>query len=308
MAAKNTVLVVDDEPNIVELNRMYLESAGYRVVAAATGGEALDRLKALAADPGVLKVGQNLKYDLLVLARHGIAIAPYDDTMLISYALDAGRGTHGMDALSERHLGHQPISFDTVTGTGKNRITFDRVPPDRATAYAAEDADVTFRLWQALKPRLPAEAKTTVYETLERPLVEVLAAMERRGILIDRQADAWNPLLLWAEGALSAPLRTGQGIMPVAQGPEVLARLTAQIAAMSDFQVAAFHDLVSLSGSLVIAFAVVHGVRDPETAWKLSRVDEDWQIAQWGADEEAERMAAAKRDDFLFAARFHALG
>ncbi|WP_439572858.1 DNA polymerase I [Phreatobacter sp.] len=150
-------------------------------------GEALGRLKALAADPGVLKVGQNLKYDLLVLARHGIAIAPYDDTMLISYALDAGRGTHGMDALSERHLGHQPISFDAVTGTGKNRITFDRVPLDRATAYAAEDADVTLRLWQVLKPRLPAEAKTTVYETLERPLVEVLATMERRGILIDRQ-------------------------------------------------------------------------------------------------------------------------
>jgi DNA polymerase-1 len=149
--------------------------------------EALARLKALAEDPGVLKVGQNIKYDLLVLARHGIAIAPYDDTMLISYALDAGRGSHGMDALSEKHLDHQPISFDAVTGTGKNRITFDRVPLDRATAYAAEDADVTIRLWQVLKPRLPAEAKTTVYETLERPLVEVLARMERRGILIDRQ-------------------------------------------------------------------------------------------------------------------------
>jgi DNA polymerase-1 len=148
---------------------------------------ALDRLKALAEDPGVLKVGQNLKYDLLVLSRYGMTIAPYDDTMLMSYALDAGRGTHGMDALALRHLGHEAISFDAVTGTGKARVTFDRVPLDQATAYAAEDADVTLRLWQVLKPRLAAEGKTTVYETLERPLVDVLARMERRGILIDRQ-------------------------------------------------------------------------------------------------------------------------
>ncbi|QCK85729.1 DNA polymerase I [Phreatobacter aquaticus] len=148
---------------------------------------ALDRLKALAEDPGVLKIGQNLKYDMLILARHGMTIAPYDDTMLLSYALDAGRGSHGMDALSERLLGHEPISFDSVTGTGKGRITFDRVPLDKATAYAAEDADVTLRLWNVLKPRLPAEGKTTVYETLERPLVSVLARMERYGILVDRQ-------------------------------------------------------------------------------------------------------------------------
>ena len=148
---------------------------------------ALDRLKALAEDPGVLKIGQNLKYDILILGRHGIRVAPYDDTMLISYVLDGGRGSHGMDALSERHLGHETIAYSSVAGTGKNAITFDRVPLDKATAYAAEDADVTLRLWQALKPRLPAEAKTTVYETLERPLVEVLARMERRGILIDRQ-------------------------------------------------------------------------------------------------------------------------
>ncbi|MBY0361796.1 MAG: DNA polymerase I [Phreatobacter sp.] len=148
---------------------------------------ALDRLKALAEDPGVLKVGQNLKYDLLVLSRYGMTIAPYDDTMLMSYALDAGRGTHGMDALALRHLGHEAISFDAVTGTGKARVTFDRVPLDQATAYAAEDADVTLRLWQVLTPRLAAEGKTTVYETLERPLVDVLARMERRGILIDRQ-------------------------------------------------------------------------------------------------------------------------
>ncbi|WP_170181905.1 DNA polymerase I [Phreatobacter stygius] len=148
---------------------------------------ALDRLKALAEDPGVLKVGQNLKYDLLILGRYGVTVAPYDDTMLISYVLDGGRGGHGMDALSERHLGHETIAYSSVAGSGKNAVTFDRVPLDKATAYAAEDADVTLRLWQVLKPRLPAEAKTNVYETLERPLAAVLARMERRGILVDRQ-------------------------------------------------------------------------------------------------------------------------
>jgi len=148
---------------------------------------ALDLLAPLLADPGVLKVGQNLKYDQLVMAERGIAVAPIDDTMLISYVLDAGRNGHGMDELSERHLGHKPISFDAVTGTGKNRITFDRVAIDKATAYAAEDADVTLRLWQVLKPRLAAEAMTTVYETLERDMPPVLARMEQRGIAIDRQ-------------------------------------------------------------------------------------------------------------------------
>ncbi len=147
---------------------------------------ALAVLKPLLEDRSVLKVAQNLKYDWLVLARYGIEVAPYDDTMLMSYVLDAGRGPHGMDPLSEKWLGHTPITFDEVTGKGKARITFDRVPLDRATAYAAEDADVTLRLWQVLKPRLAAEGMATVYETLERPMVPVLAAMERRGIAIDR--------------------------------------------------------------------------------------------------------------------------
>ena len=148
---------------------------------------ALDLIKPLLADKSVLKIGQNIKYDMLVLAERGVAVAPVDDTMLLSYVLDAGRNGHGMDELSERHLGHTPISFDAVTGTGKNRITFDRVAIDKATAYAAEDADVTLRLWQVLKPRLAAEGMTTVYETLERGLPEVLMRMEQRGIAIDRQ-------------------------------------------------------------------------------------------------------------------------
>ena len=148
---------------------------------------ALAALGGLLADPAVLKVGQNLKYDALVVGNHGLTIVNFDDTMLMSYALDAGRGSHGMDELSKRHLEHTPIAFKEVAGSGKSSVTFDRVAIDRATAYAAEDADVTLRLWRLLKPRLAAEGLTTVYETLERPLVPVIAAMERRGIAIDRQ-------------------------------------------------------------------------------------------------------------------------
>jgi DNA polymerase-1 len=149
--------------------------------------QALAELKPLLADPGVLKIGQNLKYDIAVFNRHGVEVGPIDDTMLISYALDAGHGGQGMDRLSEIHLGHKPIAYSEVAGTGKSQVTFDKVPLDKATAYAAEDADVTLRLWLALKPRLVPERKTTVYETMERPLVPVLVRMERRGIAIDRQ-------------------------------------------------------------------------------------------------------------------------
>ncbi|MBN9581953.1 MAG: DNA polymerase I [Afipia sp.] len=150
--------------------------------------QALAALKPLLEDEGVLKIGQNLKFDALLFAQHGITLRGIDDTMLISYVLDAGRGSHGMDSLSERWLGHAPISYGEVAGTGKGQICFDQVTIEKATEYAAEDADVTLRLWQALKPRLVAERMTTVYETLERPLVGVLARMERRGITVDRQA------------------------------------------------------------------------------------------------------------------------
>lgn len=149
--------------------------------------EALARLKPLLEDDAVLKVAHNMKYDLLVLARYGIAVTPIEDTMLISYALDTGRNNHGLDELAQKHLGHQNITFGEVAGTGRNFKGFARVPLDRATEYAAEDADVALRLWRALKPRLAAERKTAVYETLERPMVETLARMERRGVTIDRQ-------------------------------------------------------------------------------------------------------------------------
>jgi DNA polymerase-1 len=148
--------------------------------------DALKALKPLLEDPSVLKIGQNLKFDMLVFRQHGIALAPLDDTMLMSYALDAGVHGHGMDELSELHLGHKPIPFSEVAGKGKAQITFDRVPVDKAVAYAAEDADVTLRLWHILKPRLIAERRMSVYETLERPLVSVIVEMERAGVKVDK--------------------------------------------------------------------------------------------------------------------------
>jgi DNA polymerase-1 len=151
--------------------------------------EALALLKPLMEAPGILKIAQNVKFDWHVFRQRGIETAPIDDTMLVSYALDAGSTNegHGMDALAERWLGHKTIQFGEVAGSGKSFIGFARVGIAQATEYAAEDVDVTFRLWRALKPRLPAEGMTTIYETLERPLVAPLARMERRGISIDRE-------------------------------------------------------------------------------------------------------------------------
>jgi DNA polymerase-1 len=153
---------------------------------------ALSALKPLLEDDSVLKVFQNGKYDLNVLARVGITVAPIDDTMVISFALDAGRGEegigggHGMDELSQRHLGHTPIPFKDLCGTGKKAILFGEVPLDRATAYAAEDADITLRLYRHLKPRLAIEGGSRVYERVDRPLIAVVAGMEREGIRVDR--------------------------------------------------------------------------------------------------------------------------
>ena len=147
---------------------------------------ALAMLKPLLEDAGVLKIGQNIKYDWHVLARNGIRVAPLDDTMLISYVLDGGAHGHGMDELADRHLGHKTVKYEEIVGTGKNQITFDRVPLDKALGYAAEDADITLRLHHALKPRLARERMTTVYETIERPLAAVIGGMEQTGIKVDR--------------------------------------------------------------------------------------------------------------------------
>jgi len=149
--------------------------------------ETLSLLRPLLEDPSVLKIGQNMKYDAKIFARYGVNVTPIDDTMLMSYAMNAGLHNHGMGQLSERYLEHHPIEIKTLLGTGKSKITFDRVGVDDAVKYAAEDADITLRLWQSFKPELHKKRVTTVYETLERPLVPVLAEMEMTGIKVDRE-------------------------------------------------------------------------------------------------------------------------
>ena len=147
---------------------------------------ALALLKPVLEDASVVKIGQNMKYDAKIFARHGIAVAPIDDTMLMSSAMYAGLHNHGMDALSEQYLAHVPIPIKSLLGSGKSAVTFDQVAIDDAVKYAAEDADITLRLWNRFKPALHRAQVTTVYETLERPLVPVLAAMEMAGVLVDR--------------------------------------------------------------------------------------------------------------------------
>jgi DNA polymerase-1 len=149
-------------------------------------GAALDRLHALFADEAVLKVGHNLKYDIGVLAQHGLTIAPYDDTLVMSFALDAGKHQHGLDELAKLHLDHVCLTFKEMCGTGKSQISFAEVPLDRATQYAAEDAEVAWRLWKLLKLRLPIEGGTRIYEMVDRPLAAVVERMERAGIMVNR--------------------------------------------------------------------------------------------------------------------------
>ncbi|MDO5606277.1 MAG: 5'-3' exonuclease H3TH domain-containing protein, partial [Paracoccus sp. (in: a-proteobacteria)] len=146
----------------------------------------LSRLKPVLEDPAILKIGQNIKFDWKILARHGIRMTPLDDTMLMSYALSSDGFGHGMDALSERVLDHKPLPIRDLIGSGKAQITFDQVAIDRAAPYAAEDAEITWRLWQMLRPQLAPNAVTTAYETLERPMVPVLAEMEMAGIRLDK--------------------------------------------------------------------------------------------------------------------------
>ena len=172
---------------------------GHRPVPAGPGKEAaqppvqipleraLAMLRPLFADPAVLKVGHNIKYDMRVLARYRAPVSPVDDTMLLSYVLDGGRHGHGMDLLARLHLGHATIAYKTVVGSGQSQVTFDHVPLDKALAYAAEDADVTLRFHRMLKPRLVKARATAVYERLERPLIRVLAEMEGKGIRVDER-------------------------------------------------------------------------------------------------------------------------
>ena len=148
--------------------------------------DAIDAIKPLLEDPGVLKIGHNLKFDWQILARRGVAIAPYDDTLLMSYVIDAGRADHAVGSLTHRYFGHTVIDFNEITKSGKTKVTFDCIPIEKAAEFSAEDADATLRLWHVLKARLAADHMVNVYETLERPLIGVLGRMEGRGIAIDR--------------------------------------------------------------------------------------------------------------------------
>jgi DNA polymerase-1 len=148
-------------------------------------GRALELLKPLLEDASVLKIGQNIKFDLQVMARYGIAVAPIDDTMVLSYVLEGGLHGHEMDELALLHLNHTTIKYPEVAGSGKSRVSFDLVPMEQALRYAAEDADITLRLHRVLKPKLLAERLVSVYEMLERPLISVLAEMEQHGIIVD---------------------------------------------------------------------------------------------------------------------------
>ena len=150
-------------------------------------GSVLARLKPVLEDEGILKIGQNIKFDAKIFAQHGIQVSPVDDTMLLAFALYAGKHQNlSMDTLSGTYLDHKPIEIKSLLGTGKKKITFDQTDIWEATKYAGEDADITLRLWREFKPQLRRERVTAVYETLERPLIPVLAEMERAGIKVDR--------------------------------------------------------------------------------------------------------------------------
>ncbi|MBT5435016.1 MAG: DNA polymerase I, partial [Rhodospirillaceae bacterium] len=148
--------------------------------------DALAILRPMMADQAVLKIGHNINYDSVILSRVGLPVSPVDDTMLLSHCLEGGKHDQKMDTLAQLFLGHTTIPFKDVAGSGKSQITFDLVPLERARDYAAEDADITLRLWRELKPRLSPERVTRVYETVERPLIPVIAQMEQHGVKVDR--------------------------------------------------------------------------------------------------------------------------
>lgn len=190
--------------------------------------DALRVLKPLLDDPSVLKIGHNIKYDLQVLASHGFGpIAPIDDTMLMSYALDGSQNGHGMDELAEKYFHHTTIKYDDVTGTGRQRITFDLVPIDRATAYAAEDADITLRLYRLLSRRLIDERRQTLYHSIDRPLPAIVATMEQTGIAVDvgllrRLNDDFARRLVILEGQIHEMAGTAFNIASPKQMGDVL--------------------------------------------------------------------------------------
>ncbi|PZO65635.1 MAG: DNA polymerase I, partial [Paracoccus denitrificans] len=164
-----------------------LFGGGSRAEGQMDAAEALAMLKPVLEDPATVKILHNAKYDWKILARNGIRMTPVEDTMLMSYALNAGSHNHGMDELADKYVGHRCQPIKDLIGSGKSQITFDQVPIDKATAYAAEDAEITWRLYQIFRPQLPPAGVTTVYETLEKPMIEVLAEMEMTGVQINAE-------------------------------------------------------------------------------------------------------------------------
>ncbi len=145
----------------------------------------LKKIKLLLEDPSIKKVGQNIKFDFLIFKKNGIEINPIEDTMLISYTLDAGTNRHNLDTLSEIHLNHKTISYKELVGIGKNKLNFSDIDLNRATEYAAEDADITLRLYNHLKDKLAHEKLNLIYEAFEKPMVKLLSKLEINGIKID---------------------------------------------------------------------------------------------------------------------------
>jgi len=149
--------------------------------------DVIKKLKPLLEDPSVKKIGQNIKFDFIVLFKQGIEMTSMEDTMLMSYVLDAGKNRHNMDTLSEIHLGHKTISFKEIVGTGKKEINFSEVEIERAKDYAAEDADITFRLYKKFSKNLKLEKMINIYEIFEKPLIKILAFMEMEGVEVDNK-------------------------------------------------------------------------------------------------------------------------
>ena len=169
-----------------DLNEAYYIPIGHKNIKSLNKELVLKKIKPLLEDPSIKKVGQNIKYDLIVLKNNGIEIDPVEDTMLLSYVLDAGNNRHNMDSLSELHLGHKTISYKDVVGTGKKQLNFSDVNLEEATKYAAEDADVTLRLYNLLLERVNSEKLKKIYEVFEKPMIKLLSKLEINGVKVDQ--------------------------------------------------------------------------------------------------------------------------
>ena len=198
---KNEALVAVDtetsslnplEAKLIGISLCYKEGISYYVSMAHNSGKnvslekSLKKLKIILEDKSIKKIGQNIKYDIMVLKKYGIQINPFEDTMLLSYTLDAGLNRHNLDLLSEIHLGHKTIQYKDLVGSGKKKLNFNEVDTNKATEYAAEDADVTFRLYKYFKTRLDEDKLNGIYENFEKPMVSVLSKMEENGIKVDK--------------------------------------------------------------------------------------------------------------------------